>query len=228
MKRLLIIMILFIITVASGQEKKDPALDKKEEKKAREEKIITSIPNGYENITWGMILAEAKDKIKGKLVFTDDKKIIISNDGDLEYDYGFFYIDPAIEAAFKAKKEADKDKKETGKSEADTTAPQPVKADEGKLFYVSLKFPYLAMEDVRKKIEARYGASTNENLNNMQGALAWNGTTTIIIMWVDRYENRPYCRRITYVDKRITKELSDYQYSVFNRAELALLRQLGL
>jgi hypothetical protein len=225
MKRVCILMILFIFTVANGQEKKDTATDKKEEKK---EKIISSIPNGYENITWGMKLSETKDKIKGKLVFTDDKKIIISKDGDLEYGYGFFYIDPAIEAAFKAKKETDAGKKETGTGDADKNAPQPSKVDEGSLFYVSLKFPYLAMDDVRKKIEAKYGASTNENLNNMQGAIAWNGTTTIVIMWVDRYENRPFCRRITYVDKRITRELSDYQYSVFNRAELALLRQLGL
>ncbi len=217
MKRLFFIMIICIFVSANGQEKK-------------ESRTIAAIANGYESISWGAKLSDARDKIKGKLVFSDDKSVIISKEGDLEYHYGFFYVDPvqagAYEAAEAAKKDAEKkeaEKKTTGAAAADAE-----KVDEGTLFYVALKFPYLSMEEVRKKIEDRYGAPTNENLHKMQGAVAWNGESTIIIMWVDRYEERPFCRRITYVDKKITKELSDYQFKVFNRVELAILKQLGL
>jgi hypothetical protein len=217
MKRLFVASILFLFAVANGQVKE-------ERKETKDSKYIASIASGYENVTWGVRLSEARDKIKGKLVFTDEKSIIISKDGELEYHYGFFYVDPALESA-----ETDKG---AVKTETATTIEEkkkePEKVDEGTLFYVALKFPYLSMDEVKKRIEDKYGPSTNENLHRMQGAIAWNGQNTIIIMWVDRYENKPYCRRITYVDKRITKELSDYQFKVFNKVEISILRKLGL
>ncbi len=219
MKRFFLIIFLFIMTLSYGQQAKGAKeTDKDTEKK---QKVISSVPNGYEKLSWGVKLSDARDKIKGKLVFTDDKSIIISRDGDLEYYYGFFYIDPALESGDAAKKESVPKEADKKKESAD-------KVDEGKLFYVALKFPYLSMDEVKKKIEAKYGPSTNENLHNMQGAVAWNGENTIVIMWIDRYENKPFCRRITYVNKKITKELGDYQFKVFNKVELAILKQLGL
>lgn len=218
MKRFFFVMMIFIFAYANGQENKETA-------GKGESKTIASISSGYEDMAWGMKLSDARDKIKGKLVFTDDKTIILSKDGDLEYYYGFFYVDPAKAGAYEGAGAAGK---EAEKKEAEPKAADSEKADEGTLFYVALKFPYLSMEEVRRKIEDKYGPATNENLYKMQGAIAWNGKDTIIIMWVDRYEERPFCRRITYVDKRITKELSDYQFKVFNRVELAILRQLGL
>jgi hypothetical protein len=212
-------MFISIMTLSYGQQTKGAKdADKNAEKK---QKVISSIPNGYENLAWEVKLSDARDKIKGKLVYTDDKSIIISRDGDLEYYYGFFYVDPALESGDAAKKESATKEGEKKKESAE-------KVDEGKLFYVALKFPYLSMDEVKKKIETKYGPSTNENLHKMQGAVAWNGENTIVIMWVDRYENKPFCRRITYVNKKITKELSDYQFKVFNKVELAILKQLGL
>jgi hypothetical protein len=233
MKRMFIIVVLFLITASYGQEKKEIKEPAKEA--AKEKKAASNVPNGYEAVAWGVKLSDARDKIKGKLVYTDDKSIIISKDGDLEYYYGFFYVDPALESVEASKKgekkEAEKkepEKKETPPKEGEKKSEGAEKIDEGKLFYVALKFPYLSMDEVKKKIEEKYGPSTNENLEKMQGALAWNGENTIVIMWVDRYENKPFCRRITYVDKKITKELSDYQFKIFNRVEIAILNQLGL
>jgi hypothetical protein len=202
MKRQFLILILFFFIAASGQENKEQ----------KESKVAKNIPNGYENIQWGSMLAASRERIKGKLYFTDDKTLIISREGDMEYHYGFFYVDPAVEKP----QAGEGDKKE-----------KVEKADEGKLYYVALKFPYLAMNEVRKKIEDKYGPYTNENMSNHQGAIAWNGEKTIIIMWVDRYENKPYCRRITYVSKEIIKELNDYFLRVFNRVELELIRKLA-
>jgi hypothetical protein len=223
MKRFLLISIIFFFTVANAQINTETKKDVKNETGA---KTVAGIPGGYENISWGVRLSEALDKIKGKLVFTDEKSIIISKDGDLEYHYGFFYIDPALQISAAGKGPEKKTEVQPEKKESGTAGAE--KADEGTFFYVALKFPYLSMEEVKKKIEEKYGPNTNENLHKMQGALAWNGENTIIIMWVDRYENRAFCRRITYVDKRITKELGDYQFKAFNRVELAILRQLDL
>jgi hypothetical protein len=50
----------------------------------------------------------------------------------------------------------------------------------------------------------------------------------VVILWVDSYEGKPYSRRITYLDKRVTKELSDYRFRVFNRVELGILKNLGI
>ena len=57
---------------------------------------IQKLPVGYGDLTWGMYLSDARAKVAGVLVYTDEKKIIVSKDGDLEYRYGFFYIDPAV------------------------------------------------------------------------------------------------------------------------------------
>src|SRR4030043_113088 len=111
MKRLFVVFILFLFTIATGQVKED-------KKETKENKLITNIANGYENVTWGVKLSDARDKIKGKLVFTDEKSIIISKDGELEYYYGFFYVDPALESA-ETGKEAVKTETEEKKKEAE-------------------------------------------------------------------------------------------------------------
>lgn len=206
MKRFFLVMIIFSAVCALyGEEKAAPR--------------AVSIPSGYNNVAWGARLSEARNKIKGKLVFSDDKTLILSRDENLEnleYYYGFFYIDPALDTVGEGEKPA---------------AAEPAgqeKVTEGKLFYVEVKFPYLAMEDVQKKITDVYGAFTDKNLADNQGALAWRGESTIIIMWVDRYENRPYCRKITYIDSKITKELSDYQVRIFQKKELDILKKMSM
>jgi hypothetical protein len=206
MKRIFFVMIIISAVCALyGEEKSAPR--------------TASIPSGYNNIGWGTRLSEARNKIRGKLVFTDDRTLILSreeNMENLEYYYGFFYIDPAVESGGE------------GEKPAETTAAGQEKATEGKLFYVEVKFPYLAMEDVQKKISDAFGTYTDKNLIDNQGALAWKGESTIIIMWVDRYENKPYCRKITYIDSKITKELSDYRIRVFKNTELAILKKMSM
>ena len=206
MKRLFLVMIIISAVCALyGQEKSAPR--------------AASIPSGYNNIGWGTRLSDARNRIRGKFVFSDDRTLIISreeNMENLEYYYGFFYIDPAVESGVEGEKPA-----------VNEPAGQE-KATEGKLFYVEVKFPYLAMEDVQKKISDAYGTYTDKNMINFQGALAWKGESTIIIMWVDRYENKPYCRKITYIDSKITKELSDYRFRVFKNTELAILKKMSM
>ena len=197
MKRLILILLcIFIVSEVYSQENK---------------KLNTNIPDGYGSLTWGTNLSKARENIAGKLVFTDEKSTIISKDGHLRYQYGFFYIDPAIKAF-------DKGESPDAKDQPD---------DEGKLFYVSLKFPYLSLKEVKEKITEKYGESTNDNIIKNRGAIAWDSAKTIIIMWVDRYEKKPYCRRITYLSKEIAKELNEYNTKVFNKVELELIRKLN-
>ena len=211
MKRaaLLILLIFLSGTIVAQQEKKTPPADDKGKKS-------TSIPEGYGSLTWGTMLSDAKAKIVGRLFFTDEKKIIISRDGDLEYRYGFLYIDPA--AAPGAEKKSDEKEEKTN---------DETKKDEGKLFYVSLQFPYLTMTEVMKKMKDKYGEATSSNIKDNQGAMAWDSEKTIVVIWIDRYEKKPFCRRITYLSKDIAKELNTYVEQVFNRAEIELIKQLN-
>ncbi len=122
------------------------------------------------------------------------------------------------------------DNSKAEKEKAETPAKEKKEGEEedpgGKLFYVSIRFPYLDMESVKKKLEDQYGPVTNENLTNFQGALAWDSEKTLVVMWVDRYEKRPFCRRITYLDKSAVKELNKYVGDVFSKTELELIAKI--
>lgn len=204
MKRFFIAAIILTVCSLHSQEKNDPKGDK------------SKIPDGYGKVKWGAPLTSVKNDISGKLTYTDDKTVIISKEGEIEYHYGFFYIDPASAPIATEKKSAE-----------DKNAAKPdEKKDEGELFYVAIKFPYLSREEVQARIEKNYGSPLAENVKNHQGAVAWNSDQTIIIMWLDRYENKPYCRRITYISRKIADKMNTHQRNIFKKAELDILDKL--
>ncbi|HNV46335.1 MAG TPA: hypothetical protein PLE73_01690 [Spirochaetota bacterium] len=170
-------------------------------------KTAKNIPDGYGSLKWGALTAASKTGVLGKIVYTDEKKVIISRDGEIEYLYGFFYVDPAVAAAPEAKDAKD------------------AKSD-GRLYYVVVSFPYLALDDVRKKVEAKFGVPTGENIKKNQGAYVWEADKTTVILWVDEYEKKPYTRKLTYVGKDIAKEINDYQLKVFTAGERKVLEGL--
>ena len=194
----------------------------------KSESEIQKLPVGYGDLTWGMYLSDTKAKIAGVLVYTDEKKIIVSKDGDLEYRYGFFYVDPAVaeDEVRVAGTEVKTEGTETVTTDT-TAAVTEEKKDEGKLFFVSLNFPYLDKDSVYNKIKKKYGIHSGENIKDNQGAIAWNSDDTIVIMWVDKYKKKPYCRRVVYISKKISKELNDYTYKIFNKTEMDLIKRLN-
>lgn len=118
----------------------------------------------------------------------------------------------------------DDSKKDSAKPEeksAITSAP------EARLYYVSIRFPYISMDEVKKRIEEKYGVPTGEDIRNNQGALIWDSEKTTIVMWIDRYENKPFSRKITYVSKAIAKEANDYQDRIFNKTELEIMKRIS-
>jgi hypothetical protein len=182
------VMFIFIILIAYPVFSQDVKKDKKEKTEKKQ------LSDGFDSIKWGTALSDAKKNIRGKIYYTDDKEIIITQDGELEYKYGFFF-----------------DRKGT----------------EGKFFYLAVSFPYLAFKDVREKLEAKYGSPTAENINDNQGSIAWDSEKTIIILQVDRYEKKPYSKRIIYVSKEIIKEVNEFQTSLFNKAEIETIKKLN-
>jgi hypothetical protein len=175
---------------------------------------IEKIPDGYGNLTWEMYLSDARDKISGVLSYSDEKTVIISKDNELEYHYGFFYKEPV----------ADKIKTDPNPGNEQTKTQEK---DEGKLFYVSMNFPYLGKDQVYDRIQKKYGKHTSENIKDNKGAIAWNSEKTIIIMWVDQYERKPYCRRIIYVSKKVSAELNEYTQTIFNKTEIELIKNMN-
>lgn len=221
--------------------KTEEKLDKKDSSadQPKTDSKTEKIPEGYGSLVWGMYVSEAKDKITGILTYTDEKKVIVSKDGDIQYYYGFFYKEPVAEkketipAEVKDSKNADKKdiKKEETVPGKETPAKEEKKEpdqekDEGRLFYVSINFPYLDKEKVYEKIQKRYGKHTGENLKDDQGAMAWDSENTVIIMWIDQYKKKPFCRKIIYISKKISNELNEYTHSILNKTELEIYKKI--
>jgi hypothetical protein len=83
------------------------------------------------------------------------------------------------------------------------------------------------MDDVRNKIQEKYGPPGGEAIEKNQGAYLWDSPKTTIIMWVDQYEKKPFCRKITYIGKEISREVNEYQKQIFNKNEIEILRTLN-
>jgi len=173
------------------------------------------IPDGYGDITWGMYISDARDKISGVLTYSDEKTVIISKDNELEYHYGFFYKEPTTDAI------------RTDPNPSDNQTENTQEKDEGKLFYVSMNFPYLGKDQVYDKIQNKYGKHTSENIKDNKGAIAWSSDNTIIIMWVDQYERKPFCRRIIYISKKMSLELNEYVHGILNKTEIDLIKRMN-
>ena len=215
MKKLLIIIILLtaISTNIRPQENKAKVDNKKSILQAE----------GFGELKWGAKISTAKDKVIGKIVYFDESKSIITKDGDIEYKYGFFFIDPAItqtEEAMSNKAESNEEKKKLEEMSSDIS--------EARLYYVSTQFPYLLMQDVKRKIEKKYGPPTGEDIKDNRGAIIWESEITTIIMWIDKYENNPYCKKINYISKEIAVEINKYQKLIFNKKEIEILKNLSV
>ena len=231
MRRLNILILIFLLGAAAFSQNQVDTKTATDDKKAQDTKTgseseIEKLPAGYGDLTWGMYLSDTREKIAGVLVYTDEKKIIVSKDGDLEYRYGFFYVDPAlVEEEIVLTGTTEKTEGTETETTGDTTTAE--KKDEGKLFFVSLNFPYLDKDTVYNKIKKKYGKHSGENIKDNQGAIAWNSEDTIVIMWVDNYKKRPFCRRVVYISKQISKDLNDYTYKIFNKKEMDLIKKLN-
>ncbi len=193
MKKLYAVLLSLCIAGAAGalHAQDAPKADKDKKETAPSEK--KGGVEGYSKAKWGSAMAAAKNDLTGKIVYTDDKRVIQTRDGDITYSYGFFY-----------KEKPGKD----NKTEQET-----------RLFYVNVQFPYLSMQDVAKKLEAQYGAPTGDSVKNNSGAMIWEFEKTTIIMWVEQYEKKPFTKKITYMSKELTREISDYALELFNAGE---------
>jgi hypothetical protein len=166
------------------------------------------LPEGYGNARWGTSMDTVKSAIIGRLAYSDDEKVIISKDDNLEYTYGFFYTDPQKAAV-------------ENPNNNNQNTPNSI------LYYVSVKFPYLPIDQVKSKLEAQYGTVTIDNVNKNKGAIGWLGDKTLTLICVDEYEKKQYVSRITYVSRDIIKQINDYENSVFNKTEIEVIRKLN-
>jgi hypothetical protein len=202
MKRIFVVIaILFISTFAYSELKLD----------------------GFGNIKWGSSISDVRGNVIGKISYTDDKKVLISRDGDIEYLYGFFNKGPETDEP-----DIKPETKEEVKPEAPAEKAKETEVKDTKLFYVSVKFPYLSKDEVKKKLEEKYGPATGEDIKDNKGALVWTSANTTIIMWVDSYEKKPFCMKVNYLSVDIAKEVNNYQRLIFNSREIEVLKRMSL
>ncbi len=157
-----------------------------------------NIADGYGNVRWGSFYNDVKPNVMGRISYTDEKRIIVTKDGELEYRYGFFYAEYN----------------------------QTNETQQPKLFYVIIQFPYIALDDIKKKMVEKYGPPTGELVKNNQGAYVWDSESTAIIAWIDSYEKKPFCRKITYLSKIMAKDINAYHTLVFSKKEQEILKQI--
>jgi hypothetical protein len=183
-----------------------------------------TLGNGYGEITWGSTLADVKGKVRGEITFTDNKTIIVSREGEITYRYGFFFQDPAKAPA--APQPAAAPGRQPAAQPAGGQAAAPPAPADPKFFYSVVEFPYVSMDDITKKITETYGDPTARSIKDNQGALIWDSEKTTLVMWVDRYEGKPFCRKLNYYSKDIVTDLNEYYRQMFNRKELEVLQQM--
>jgi hypothetical protein len=169
---------------------------------------------GFGGSTWGQSITEVRKAVKGKIFFDDEKKLILSRDGEITYRYGFFY-------------KMDADKPAAVQTPAAKPAqPQGAPAVDSKFFFAISEFPYISIDKIREKLVAQYGEPTGDNIKKSQGALIWDSGNGVVIAWADAYERKPYCRKISYISKDIAKELNQYQDDVFSKKEREVIKNL--
>jgi hypothetical protein len=197
--------------------------------------------DGYGGLKWGSSLPDSRKGIKGKIVFDDEKRIIVTREGEITYRYGFVYKEPAAEKPADTQPQAQPAAVQPAATQsaapvqpapaAAKPAPTPAagKSAEGetKLFYIITEFPYIALDDIKKKMIAEYGDPSGDTITKNQGALIWDSGDGVAIVWVDAYEKKSYCRRISYHSKAISKELSTNLYQEFNKRELDVIKKLA-
>ncbi len=126
--------------------------------------------DGFSKTKWGDSLNSVKNNVLGKITYTDEKKIITSRDGDIEYLYGFFVREAAPAA-------------DTGDTAAAATEPR--------LYYVAVRFPYLAMDEVKPAHpEISTGRLRARLLKTTRGPDLGLGKNAIVIGWTCTKRNQ--------------------------------------
>ncbi|MBN2434759.1 MAG: hypothetical protein JXK07_05760 [Spirochaetes bacterium] len=211
MKKIIILTVVLTITgILLGQSEEEP--DKAT--------VVAAEPGGAR---WGSSFDEVREVARGKLQFYRKDHYIITKDGEITYTYGFFYEDPEM-LGMDPEEEVEPEPEPAGATAEGATDDE--KTGEAQYLYGITSFPYLAMEDVKKKLIEKYGEPTAESIVRNSGVIIWDLETTQISAWIDAYEKKPYCRKIVYVSKEVSKKLKDYNYKIFNRKEIDTLNRI--
>ncbi len=225
MKRAALFLLLFVIPLmAQNQQDQQDA-----QNQDQQQTYPTEAPG---QVQWGSNFETVKANVKGTLKFFENDKRIVSEEGEITYTYGFFYADPemtgetedenaADEAADGEQPVQNQPAQDAENGDANQAGP-----NEPQFSYVVMQFPYLAMEEIKAKYVEKYGEPSSEIVEENRGVILWESEETMITMWIDEYEDKPYCRKINYLSKAFTEKLKDYKNKVFNKKEIDTLNRI--
>jgi hypothetical protein len=205
-----VVFLLFVAAASAAYSQTAPQSQTQPQSTAPASSQSKNAVTGFGGASWGQPISEVRKIVKGKIFFDDEKKLILSRDGEITYRYGFF-----------AKMDADK-----APQTASAEQPAAASGEESKFFYAISEFPYIALDRIREKLAAQYGEPTGDTVKKSQGAIVWDSGSGAVIAWVDAYEKKPYCRKISYISKEIAKELNKYQSDVFSKKERDVIKNL--
>ncbi|MFW6366033.1 MAG: hypothetical protein ACOC2H_06110 [Spirochaetota bacterium] len=178
-------------------------------------------------VEWGAGFDTVKESVKGRLQYFEKNREIVSSEGEITYTYGFFYPDPEIVGTpMDDDDTAENQDQAADGTEADGAQGDAADASEAEFSYVIVHFPYLAMDDIKQKYVEKYGDPSSQLIEDNRGVIIWESEQTMITMWIDEYEGKPYCRKINYLSKEFTDKLESYRTRIFNQKEIDALNRI--
>lgn len=186
--------------------------------------------NGFGSAAWGESFIVVKKKLVGKLNQIEEGEFIISDYGELKLKYGFFR-DPESKpdnaaAGLGGKTQAD-DEKNQLKLMTEKEQKEKKINDDAKLFYVTIRLPYLITSKIEKKLTSRLGKSAGKKIEKNQGLIWWDAGENLVLIWVDAVENESYTRKIDVIGKKIRSQVMARQRDIYSAKEKKLLENLN-
>lgn len=177
----------------------------------------------YEGVKERFISLAANPESDEEIAIVNEKKnesLLVKRNG-IFYLYRF-YKTPEIIKASRPKKEA-------------TPAEMAAEHEgEGTLFSIGIIFSYVDSKQIKEKLEAKYGKSLKESLDDkkISGARLWDlakdNKGGFIVQWMDNYKKQAFTRRIDYFSSEL-KSMIDKEYKEFYETkEIKILKDLLL
>jgi hypothetical protein len=223
-------------------DKTSPKMDgEKSSKQTMPEKLISD--NGFGGALWGDSYKEVKSKIVGEVKEKNDGDFIVSQVGELTMKYGFFRNPLALKKDAPAKEsktaEGTESMKDTGKEKEtekkdEQLALMTVKEkkekeinERAKLFYVTIRLPYILSDRIEEKLNQRLGKAQGKNIKTNQGVIWWETGENLVLLWVDDVNGTPYSRKIDIIGKKIREEIKLQQRELAKERENKILTDLN-
>ncbi len=164
--------------------------------------------NGDENVSytssnlfgykWGEKFSEIKKRLKN-IKYEDTNKRIVYVKNFIVFTLGFF--------PFTEVEKTDLQKSQVSSSnQQNETKEEAKQKEEGLLYYINLSFPLTEAYEIIKKYNQQYGVPKQKEEN----FILWETNDTVIYLWLEKYNNSLFSRRVDFISKELSNKIKEY------------------